>query len=115
MPESGVVVGSIFVNGTPAQDLMLYLGEVMVDEKGQEMVASYDRSNSPRAYTNAEGQFVFSDIRPGRYGLILDTVLSSFLLFQPDAEKALLFDVKAGEQTEVGDMNYDELPIPERP
>jgi len=114
-PGSGGVVGLILVNEKPVPDLMIYLAEVMVDDEGQERVASYDRSNSPRAYTNGEGQFVFSNIQPGRYGLILDTVLSSFLLFEPDGENPLLIEVKAGELVELGEINYDELPIPENP
>jgi hypothetical protein len=114
-PDSGNVVGTVLVNNQPAGDLMIYLAEVMVDDQGQEQVASYDRANSPRAYTNAEGLFVFSGINPGKYGFILDTVLSSFLLFEPDGDQPLLVEVKANEQADVGEINYDELPIPETP
>jgi hypothetical protein len=113
--DSGTVVGTILVNGKPVGNLMIYLGEVLADDQGVERVASYGRSSSPRAYTNSEGRFVFSEIELGKYGLILDTVLSSFLLFEPDGEDPLLVQVTANEQADVGEIDYDELPIPESP
>ena len=111
--SSGVVVGTILVNNEPIPNLTIYLAEVLVDGEGQERVASYDRVNSPRAFTDEEGQFVFVNIIPGKYGLVLDTVLSSYLLHLPQEDIALAINVAAGEVTSVELLNYDSLPLPE--
>ena len=111
--SSGVVVGMIQVNKEPIPNLTIYLAEVLIDGEGQERVASYDRVNSPRAFTNEEGQFVFSNIQPGNYGLVLDTVLSSYLLHLPQEDVALIITVEAGEATSIELLNYDDLPIPQ--
>ena len=111
--SSGVVVGTIQVNNEPIPNLTIYLAEVLIDGEDQERVASYDRVNSPRAFTDEEGQFVFADINPGKYGLVLDTVLSSYLLHLPQEEIPLVISVEAGEQTSVELLNYDFLPLPQ--
>jgi hypothetical protein len=108
---TGVIVGAIQVSNKPIPNLAIYLAEVLVDGEGQERVASYDRANSPRAFTDEQGQFVFSNIEPGKYGLVLDTVLSSYLLHLPQEEIALVIMVDAGQQTDVELLNYDTLPI----
>jgi len=111
--SSGVIIGVVQVNGEPVPNLSIYLAEVLTDGEGLERVASYDRINSPKAYTDESGQFVFSDIRPGRYGLVLDTVLSAYLLHLPQEDAALVISVEAGEQTEIEVLDYDSLPLPE--
>lgn len=110
--SSGVVVGKIEVSNEPIPNLTIYLAEVLVDEDGQERVASYDRENSPRAFTDQNGQFVFSNIRSGNYGLVLDTVLSSYLLHLPQEDTALIITVNAGEVTNIELLKYDSLPLP---
>ena len=111
--SSGVIVGVVQVNGEPVPNLTIYLAEVLTDGEGLERVASYDRINSPKAYTDESGQFVFSEIRPGRYGLVLDTVLSAYLLHLPQEDAALVIGVEAGEQTEIEVLDYDSLPLPD--
>lgn len=111
--SSGVVVGTIQVNDEPIPNLTIYLAEVLVDGEGEERVASYDRVNSPRAFSDVEGQFVFANIVPGKYGLVLDTVLSSYLLHLPQGDIPLVISVDAGEVTSVELLNYDSLPLPE--
>lgn len=109
---TGVIVGTIKVNNEPVPNLTVYLAEVLTDDVGIERVASYDRINSPRAFTNETGQFVFSNIEPGKYGLVLDTVISAYLLHKPQEETALIIAVEAGQQTDVEMLNYDSLPLP---
>lgn len=110
--SSGVVVGVIQVNNEPIPNLTIYLAEVLTDGEGLERVASYDRVMSPRAFTNEDGQFVFSNILPGRYGLVLDTVLSAYLLHLPQEDTAMVITVEAGQVTEIELLDYDSLPIP---
>lgn len=111
--SSGVVAGVIQVNNEPIPNLTIYLAEVLLDSEGLERVASYDRINSPRAFTNEDGEFVFSNIPPGRYGLVLDTVLSAYLLHLPQEDTALMITIEAGQVTEIELLDYDSLPLPD--
>jgi len=109
--EWGIVTGRMLENGKPVVNLILYLAELLKDDKENEAIASFDRVSSPRAYTDTEGRFVFSNIPPDRYGLVLDIVVDSYLLHHPDTEQQILFYIAAGEKTDLGNLNYDSLPI----
>ncbi len=110
--DSGHVTGTLLQNGEPARNAILYLAEVIEDDQGQERVASYDRVNSPKSVTDSQGNFAFTDIPPGKYGLVLDVVVSSYLLLDPETGEQFLFTVKGGEVTALGEMDHEDLPIP---
>jgi len=111
-PGLGAVTGILLDNNRPRPDAIIYLANVVTDEQGREMVASYDRSSSPRFDTDSLGRFVFSNVPPGRYGLILDTVVSAYLLHQPNEDIPLLFTINADELEDIGELDYDDLPLP---
>lgn len=111
-PGLGAVTGIILDKKQPRPNAIIYLAEVISDEQGREMVASYDRSSSPRSETDAMGRFVFINIPPGRYGLILDTVVSAYLLHFPNEDLPFLFTVVADELEDIGELDYDNLPLP---
>lgn len=117
-PTQDAALGSIRVrvleNGQPITYASLYLAEIIIDENGKERAASYSRETSPRAFQLEDGAFLFVNIRPGRYALIMDTVLSAYLLHNPDNDKEVIFDVPAGQETALPDLNYDDLPIPKQ-
>ena len=120
-PESrvvtGAVTGALFLqtgNGLqPVVDVKLAIGETLSDDEGTERIVAYDPSAAPVAYTDASGRFKFEDVQAGRYGLILDMVMGSFLLYQEGTENAILFDISEGETTNLGDLEYTELPLPQ--
>jgi len=105
--DLGIVTGRLLVDNKPAANVILYLAEVTKDNLGVERIASFSRANSPKAYTDGDGQFYFIDVPPGKYGLILDIVASAFLLHIPGTEEQLLITVIAGEQVDLGDLQYD--------
>lgn len=110
--NSGHVTGTLLQNGAPAANAILYLAEVIEDDQGEERVASYDRVNSPKSTTDSQGNFAFTDIPPGRYGLVLDVVVSAYLLLDPATGEQFLFSVTGGEITDLGEQNHEDLPIP---
>ncbi len=97
----------------PVADVKLAIGETLSDDEGKERVVAYDPSTAPITYTDASGRFVFEDLESGRYGLILDIVMSSFLLYQEGTLDAVLFEITDDEMTDLGNLEYSELPLPQ--
>jgi len=115
-PSKGSVRGVLAVGVgevKPVAGAILYLAEVLKDEGGNEAAASMDRINSPRTSTNTEGAFLFSNVPPGKYALVLDRVLDSFMLLEPNTGESLIIEVAAGHEVDLGTLEYESLPIPE--
>jgi hypothetical protein len=115
-PQMGIVKGTLQF-GTegdhePVAGQLLYLGEIIKDSEGEERVASLNRSASPRTYTDPDGSFQFINVPPGRYGLILDTVIEAYLLSDPQTGASFAMTVNSGETLELGDLVYEDLPLP---
>ncbi len=111
-PDTGVVVGVILYNGEPVARYTLYLAEVIKDEQGQDSVAALKRISSPRTATNDQGQFVFLNVPPGKYGLVLDLVQSAYLLHDPKSNEQIILTVTANEEVDIGTFDFEDLPIP---
>lgn len=111
-PLLGSITGRLLRNGQPVPLLVLDLAEVMLDESGNDLIAGLDRITSPNTTTDDQGIFTFINIKEGRYALILDIVTNQFLLNYPGREDSIIVQVEAGKMVELGDLDYDELPVP---
>jgi hypothetical protein len=111
-PDTGVVTGTILHNGKQIKRATIYLAEVLRDEQQLQSVAAFDPVNSPRAYLDPEGKFVFANIEPGEYNLVLDFVVSNLLLGHPDGSGPIFLMVEAGETVDLGTLDYPDLPEP---
>jgi hypothetical protein len=112
----GVVTGSVLrgVPGGTTSPLafgVLYLGEVIRDEGGAEAMVALDKTVAPRSLFNGLGQFLFTDVPPGRYGLMLDLFQGTVLLNDPDDNGQLIIEVVGGDTIDLGELVY---PLPER-
>lgn len=110
--DKGIIRGKILRNDNPVQDITLYLAEVMKDSEGNELIASFSKTDSPRTSTNQEGSFTFLNITPGRYGLVLDTVIDSYLLHDPENDEQIIISVEQGKEVNIGELSFESLPMP---
>lgn len=110
--SKGSLKGRLLLNDQPVNDVILSLAEVIRDSSGREMVVSYDPSSSPTTNTDSQGYFIFINISPNKYGLILDTIIKSYLIHYPDEEdKQILVIIEKGKEVDLGTLNYDTLPV----
>lgn len=109
---TGKVTGTIQLNGKPVENILLFLGTFLKNSEGVEYTAVVEPAFSPQAYTDAEGKFTFVNITPGKYTLVLDNVTSQFLLFKPGTQDHYTIEVMPDSTVDMGELNYDELPLP---
>lgn len=110
--DSAVIVGILLEKGEPIFNATIYLAEVLQDsDTGEFQVASYSRERSPRAAVDQNGQFLFTDVKPGKYSLILDNFSNYFSLNEPAAaDQPLIFSAEAGQTIDLGKLDYEDLP-----
>lgn len=107
----GQVKGRLLEAGKPVQGVYVSLAAVKADENGQDLVAK-STNEDPTSSLQPDGSFLFFNVPDGRYGLIVDFVLNAFLLGDPKDQVPLLFNVVNGQTVDLGDLNYDDLPLP---
>ncbi|HNB52862.1 MAG TPA: hypothetical protein PK530_13015 [Anaerolineales bacterium] len=108
-----VVKGRLLLLDQPLGGFVLYLAPVITGESGGRMVR-FERTTSIRTATDADGFFTFVNVPPGEYGIVYDKVIEPYLLLNPDGE-TLTIPIAGNEQIDLGELNYDDLPIPPQP
>lgn len=110
--DVGIVAGKLLKvlegGGTkPFANLPLYLGTVLKSEQGVEGLVELTKSKAPSTKADAEGNFAFTDVKPGRYGLMIDTPRGAVLLNQPSDGKSMIIEIVGGQTDDLGEMKYD--------
>ena len=99
----GVLVREVTEGGfTPVTPLNLYLGNVLEDSKGRQALLAWSE-NSPKATLLPTGIFIFNNVAPGTYGLVIDLGFSQFPLTSQDGSD-LLITVEAGQALDLGQI-----------
>jgi len=106
-PESGkaTVVGQVVELKTeePLADVIVRLAEVY--REGQGGVFLLDHYSSPGARTDAQGYFVFPDLKPGEYVLVVgegENINDYDIIEDGDTEKAKVWSAPADQITDWG-------------
>lgn len=109
-PNLGSVKGILLLRGEPVKNVSVYLGTIIADDSGRELVAGYDRTSLLRASTDDSGYFMIYNVPEGRYGLIVDLVTQAYLLDTPEGDQSIIFSVNRSKVTDLEILNYQELP-----
>ena len=112
-PQMGIVKGKLLVNNNGVNNVTLYLAAVRKDKTGKDVVAGLSLANSPNIVTDQDGVFSFINVKAGRYALILDIVTTQYMINYPDKSNPILIDVESGKVVDIGELNYDSLPLPD--
>lgn len=110
----GVATGKVLriaEGGTrePVAGYYIYLGRILQNNLGDESIVELDKATAPKARLNAFGEFVFVDVPPGRYGLMLELLRGAVLLNDPDSGGNMIVEIKGGDVVDLGEMAY---PLP---
>jgi hypothetical protein len=105
-PGLGVIVGALIdqTQDAPLVDRTLYLAPLIKSEDGTMEVARLVVETAPSAQTDAAGQFVFVDVPPGRYGIVLSGQANDYLLADFRSESEVLVVVEAGQTADTGEI-----------
>ncbi|NOK62432.1 MAG: hypothetical protein GFH27_549293n166 [Chloroflexi bacterium AL-W] len=108
--EVAVVTGKLIsmVEDEEAQPILfpVYLGKILVSDDGVEGLVELRKDIAPQASPDDSGNFAFTDVEPGRYGLMMDTPRGAILLKNPVDSTDLIIDVDGGETLELGELSY---------
>lgn len=116
--ETGAVTGvlrALHNDGDvrPLAAAVIGLGALIANDNGEGNIgAAYSPSDSHRATIDENGIFVMNNVEPGEYALILDAVVSQSLMSVPDGSGDFFVTVTAGEQVDLGILEYETVSYP---
>lgn len=108
--QVGVVHGTLLRINTdssqsPIVGGLLYLG-VILDIDGQPGLVELDKTKAPFTMSNGRGEFAFSDVPPGRYGLMFAHPKGDVLLKNPSTGADMIIEVAGGQTVDLGPMAH---------
>lgn len=109
-PSSGKAVASgriVSINtGEPYVDATVRLAEIYRNEQGEGAYA-LDTATSPIAYTDEQGYFVFKDIEPREYVLVIGDPMTRYVILTSESGEVKVFNCPADMVTELGEFKID--------
>lgn len=109
--QVGTVTGKLLNSNNqsaakPMAKAPIYLGTILKSQTGTEGLVQLVKESAPKAVVDAQGNFVFTNVPPGRYGLMLDTPRGAILLNKPVTGESMVADVKGGQTFDFGELQY---------
>jgi hypothetical protein len=103
--DSGVVTGQLLTPGPGGSPYIgsLYLAStISSDQEGFPPIVAFSDQTDPLGLQDQTGRFLFSDVAPGTYALVIWTPVASTVIEEPGTNEYMLFEVEAGEVTDLG-------------
>jgi hypothetical protein len=112
LPSKATIVGRIRSSpakgSRPYADTIVRLATVVWNEDKSDGAYFLDGARSPGSITDINGTFVFSNIDPGDYVMILGDVMgTSVVITEQNGKRARIFTAKTGELQNVGIIEVD--------
>lgn len=106
--NNGVVVGQLVMHGSSALlvGLPVYLGQLLPMDPEPAYLVTVQEKSSPHTTSDGDGRFALS-AAPGDYVFMIWTQIHSRVLLNPATNKVLEVSVKAGETTNVGEIEAE--------
>lgn len=104
--NGGVVTGKLVHMSSDSEPYIadLYLGlAIPADQPDFDPIISFSQETDAKAIQNpSSGEFVFPNISPGIYALVIWTPINSNVIREPGGEKFMLIEVVTGETLNLG-------------
>jgi hypothetical protein len=102
--DAGVVIGEVFsvTADSPLAGQAIYLGERVPLSPGPGYLVTIQQQASPHVISDEKGRFVFSDIPPGDYPILVWTPFNSYVVPDAKGKRELSVVVEAGKITNLG-------------
>lgn len=107
--DLGIVTGTLLTSDPDQQPYLtdLYLGSTIpADKEGFPPMVSLSEATDPKAAQDKTGFFLFTNIKPGFYALIVWNPITSTVIQDEKKENYYVFEVKAGEVTDLGEIYF---------
>jgi hypothetical protein len=105
LETKGTIIGQLKNNipSTSLEGLSLYLGTLLPLSPGPDYLINLDLKNAPSTQIREDGKFIFSNVTPGQYALVLWTPRDSPFVQDPNnPEKELIVNVEPGKIIDIG-------------
>jgi len=110
--EGTAVVGGIIfheqsdASWEPMVNAWLGLARLVTADDNQTKMARFSEKESPRTMANADGEFVFTNVSPDSYSLVV--IVAGMPNFMRDYETGenIVFTVEAGETFDLGEIRF---------
>jgi hypothetical protein len=103
--DRGAVTGQLLTPGPGGNPYIgaLYLAStIQSDQEGFPPIVAFSDQTDPVAVQDQTGRFLFSDVPPGTYALVIWNPVASTVIEEPGTNDYMVFEVKAGEVTDLG-------------
>jgi hypothetical protein len=92
-----------------AEGVDLFLGAILRSGDNGQSLASLDKATAPRADPDGNGRFVFADVPPGEYALVVRSPISEVVARKLDQSGDVIVTVVAGQAIDLGEV-YSKYP-----
>ena len=112
--DKGVLTGSLVQKGVdgnpdkPYEGLRVFLGSLIPSEDGKSTLARVNSLEAPTTITDINGKFVFDDLEPDTYILVLQVPPNMLIkLNDPETGQDMLVEIPGGKVTDIGPQYHD--------